>query len=279
MLRRSRSRGSYRTTQGRAQASVPLAEQGSGTAQTAGAPQIPAGQVVEGEDEEEDVNEEINADPPPSPRDRDENNHRQGAQLYQEPTVAEAMATQTQILQQLVQIAAQNEKTPKEGLQRRIDSIIKLKAPTFDHSDDPLEAEDWLRVIEKKLDLTAYIDEECVALAAHQLDGTARDWWDNYCYAHKNPTRISWKDFTEAFREYHIPRQLIINKVEEFRNMTQGTMKVHEYARHFTRMMRYVPVETDTEEKKMFWFHRGLNYEIRIILVGDDYSSFMSMVN
>ena len=98
MLRRSRSRGSYRTTQGRAQASVPLAEQGSGTAQTAGAPQIPAGQVVEGEDEEEDVNEEINADPPPSLRDRDENNRRQGAQLYQEPTIAEAMATQTQIL-------------------------------------------------------------------------------------------------------------------------------------------------------------------------------------
>ena len=64
------------TTQGRAQASVPPAEQGRGVAQTAGAPQIPAGQVVEGEDEEEDVNEEINADPPPSPRDRDENNHR-----------------------------------------------------------------------------------------------------------------------------------------------------------------------------------------------------------
>ena len=44
-------------------------------------------------------------------------------------------------------------------------------------------------------------------------------------------------------------------------------------------MMRYVPDETDTEEKKMFWFHRGLNYEIRIILAGDEYSSLMSMVN
>ena len=61
--------------------------------------------------------------------------------------------------------------------------------------------------------------------------------------------------------------------------MTQGVMKVHEYARHFSRMMRYVPDETDTEEKKQFWFHRGLNYEIRIILAGDEYSSLMSMVN
>ena len=56
-------------------------------------------------------------------------------------------------------------------------------------------------------------------------------------------------------------------------------MKVHEYARYFTRMMRYAPDETNTEEKKQFWFHRGLNYEIRIILAGDEYSSLMSMVN
>jgi hypothetical protein len=30
-----------------------------------------------------------------------------------------------------------------------------------------------LRVIETKLDLTVYTGEECVAIAAHQLDGSA----------------------------------------------------------------------------------------------------------
>jgi hypothetical protein len=51
------------TTQGRAQASVSLAEQCRGATQTARAPQIPAGQVVEGEDEAEEVNKVINANP------------------------------------------------------------------------------------------------------------------------------------------------------------------------------------------------------------------------
>jgi hypothetical protein len=60
--------------------------------------------------------------------------------------------------------------------------------------------------------------------------------------------------------------------------MTQGAMKVHKYARYFIRMMRYVPKEAGTEEKKL-WFHRGLNHEIRIILTGAGHSSHMSMVN
>jgi hypothetical protein len=47
-----------------------------------------------------------------------------------------------------------------------------LKAPTISYSDQPLNADDWLRVTETKLDLTVYTDEECVAIAAHHLDGS-----------------------------------------------------------------------------------------------------------
>jgi hypothetical protein len=48
-----------------------------------------------------------------------------------------------------------------------------LKAPTISYSDQPLNADDWLRVTETKLDLTVYTGEEGVATAAHQLDGSA----------------------------------------------------------------------------------------------------------
>jgi hypothetical protein len=48
-----------------------------------------------------------------------------------------------------------------------------LKAPTISYSDQPLNADDWLRVIETKLDLTVYTGEECVTIATHHLDGSA----------------------------------------------------------------------------------------------------------
>jgi hypothetical protein len=52
-------------------------------------------------------------------------------------------------------------------------------------------ADDWLRVIETKLDLIVCSDEECVAITAHQLEGHAKAWWDNYTATHPNPAFIT----------------------------------------------------------------------------------------
>jgi hypothetical protein len=46
-------------------------------------------------------------------------------------------------------------------------------ALTIGYSDKPLNADGWLSKIETKLDLTVYTGEECVAIAAHHLDGSA----------------------------------------------------------------------------------------------------------
>jgi hypothetical protein len=101
------------------------------------------------------------------------------------------------------------------------------------------DAADLLRVIETKLDLTVCSDEECVAIAVHQLEGPAKSWWDNYTAAHPNPAFITWPKFYEAFREQYLPSELLIQKAQEFRTMMQGAMRVEEYERHFMKMMWY----------------------------------------
>ena len=98
--------------------------------------------------------------------------------------------------------------------------------PSFDFFEDPLEAEDWLLETEKKLDLTTCTGEECVALATHQLTGSARAWWDSFCGTHNDPAHISREEFSEAFREYYVPKALLVQKAAEFRRLKQGTMKV-----------------------------------------------------
>jgi hypothetical protein len=40
-----------------------------------------------------------------------------------------------------------------------------------------MEAEDWLKSIEKKLEIARCTDQEKVLFAAHQLFGTAAEWW------------------------------------------------------------------------------------------------------
>jgi len=123
-----------------------------------------------------------------------------------------------------------------------------------------MDADDWLKIIETKLDFTNCNDEEYIALAVHQLEGPAKSWWDSYCDSHADPAHISWEEFARAFRDQHVPKQVLVQKAQEFRKISQGTMKVEEYERHFMKMMRYAPDDTNTEEKKQFWFHCGLHH-------------------
>lgn len=68
-----------------------------------------------------------------------------------------------------------------------------------------------------------------MALVVHQLSGSAKAWWDSYCDNHANPATSTWAEFCEAFREHHIPKMLLIQKAAEFRNMTQGSLRVEEH--------------------------------------------------
>jgi hypothetical protein len=135
---------------------------------------------------------------------------------------------------------------------QKIERFIHPNAFTFSYSDDPLDVDDCPRVIETKLDLTVYTNEECVAIGAHQLEGPAKSWWDNYTASHPNPAFITWLEFCEAFHEQYLPSELMVQKAQEFRTMTQGAMRVEEYERHFMKIMRYAPEDTNTDQKKQF---------------------------
>lgn len=50
--------------------------------------------------------------------------------------------------------------------------------------------------------------------------------------------------------------------------MTQGTLRVEEYAQHLIKMMRYAPDDVATENKKFFCFLRGLHRGLPQILMG-----------
>jgi hypothetical protein len=62
--------------------------------------------------------------------------------------------------------------------------FLRLKPPTFAGSSNPLDADDWLRTIKRKLEAIACPENQRVQLAAHQLSGMALAWWDTFVKAH-----------------------------------------------------------------------------------------------
>jgi hypothetical protein len=76
-----------------------------------------------------------------------------------------------------------------------------------------------------------------------------------------------------------LPSELLIQKAQEFRTMTHGAMRVEEYERHFMKMMRYAPDDTNTDQKKQFWFLRGLHHDLRKGLKASEHKSLRHLVN
>jgi hypothetical protein len=77
--------------------------------------------------------------------------------------------------------------------------------PTYSHLVDPLNADDSLKVISKKLDISKCSNHERVLYVVGCLEGSAADWWDAYSAAHANANGITWEEFRTNFHSHHIP--------------------------------------------------------------------------
>jgi hypothetical protein len=114
--------------------------------------------------------------------------------------------------------------------------FMSHKPPTFSNSSDPLQADDWLKSMDKMLNIAQCIDREKVLYASGRLTGPATDWWDAYCTAHAAVNTITWAEFSTQFRNYHIPTGLMKIKKKEFISLKQGGMSGSEYRDKFIQL-------------------------------------------
>jgi hypothetical protein len=84
---------------------------------------------------------------------------------------------------------------------------------------EPMDADDRLKSVEKKLQVVQCNNHEKVLLASHQLSGPATNWWDAYVEAHEEPESINWPEFRATFRAYHIPQGVIKLNKKEFQDL------------------------------------------------------------
>jgi hypothetical protein len=113
-----------------------------------------------------------------------------------------------------------------------------------------MDANDWLKIVEKKLQVIQCINKERVLFAAHQLVRPTADWWDVYVEAHEGPETINWQEFKNSFRTRHVPPGVMKLKKKEFEDLKQGSVTMSEYVTQFTQLSHYAPDNVDTDEKK-----------------------------
>jgi hypothetical protein len=95
------------------------------------------------------------------------------------PTLEHVLAMQAQMLQTMQQTmlnmqAAQPQVLPTP-LRDRLGDFQRTKPPIFSHAVELMDADDWLRSIEKKLQVVQCNNREKVLLASHKLSGPIAD--------------------------------------------------------------------------------------------------------
>ncbi|WVZ52658.1 hypothetical protein U9M48_003697 [Paspalum notatum var. saurae] len=154
---------------------------------------------------------------------------------------------------------------------------MKGHPPTFFHSADPLQADDWLRAVERQLDITQCNDQDRVLYAARQLRGAALDWWESYRPQEREC--FTWVQFRERFRSHHVPAGIMKMKKKEFLSLKQGNMSVTEYHDKFLHLARYAPTEVAEDGDKQEHFLEGLNDNLQLQLMNNTFNNFNHLVD
>ena len=106
----------------------------------------------------------------------------------------------------------------------------------FTPTVEPLDVEHWLRILEQKFLLLIVTEEQKVRFAAQQLLGSTNAWWDTFNAMQPVDHRVTWQEFTTAFREYYIPAGVLNKKLTEFLDLKQGSMSMMDYVNEFNHL-------------------------------------------
>jgi hypothetical protein len=151
--------------------------------------------------------------------------------------------------------------------------------PTFAHFSDPMDAEDWLRTVERELHTAQCDDREKVLYGPRLLRGAAQSWWESYLATHAHPDAITWEEFRGSFRQYHVPAGLMTVKKEEFLALKQGPLSVSEYRDRFLQLSRYAPEDVNTDAKRQYRFLRGLVDPLQYQLMNHTFPTFQHLID
>src|SRR3954465_11961431 len=194
------------------------------------------------------------------------------------PELTQLIQQQNALMQMLIQNQNNNNNPPPPPPVDNLTRFLRLNPPVFSSSTEPIVADDWLRKIGRELTTAGCTDAEKVRFAAHQLDGPAASWWENYTTTFPI-ANVTWDQFQQAFRTAHVSTGAMSMKKHEFRNLRQGNRTVGHYVDEFSKLARYALDDVATDAAKQEKFMEGLNDEMSIQLMVATFTNYQELVD
>ncbi|WVZ80738.1 hypothetical protein U9M48_028194, partial [Paspalum notatum var. saurae] len=173
----------------------------------------------------------------------------------------------TRVAQHLINLIAQDQQR-RDPQEISYTNIAALQPPIFTTATDPLDADDWLRIIESKFGPPP----------ASCLHGPSGAWCASFLAMQPAGHQVTWDEFCVAFRAHYLPPSLIELKQREFHALQQGNMSVLEYVQAFIRPSQYSPEDVNTDPRRAARLLGGFNPTL-LTHLGRRYDSFTELVD
>lgn len=184
---------------------------------------------------------------------------------------------QQQLQQQMQQQQQQQRHQPCAPGMVTFKSFQAVKPPEFLGSSDPVEAQTWLKEVEKAFVLTKIGDEQKTEYASYFLKNEASYWWES-TKALEEQGMVLWDRFTELFLDKYCPRYMQNQMELKFFELKQGNMTVSEYEMKFSELSRFVAEYVNTDVKRAKRFQQGLKSWIRSRVAVFELTTYASVV-
>jgi hypothetical protein len=150
-----------------------------------------------------------------------------------------ATADNTRFLREMAgnQFQQQGGRVPPQGpRETSYLDFSETRPPLFVKAEDPLEDDEWVRVIEQKFELIRCTKTQKPLFAAQQLRGPASTWWGNFVAIQPAGHQVMWDEFKLVFHEHYILEGVLHMKQEEFMRLKQGGDTVMQYLNKFNHL-------------------------------------------
>ena len=132
--------------------------------------------------------------------------------------------TMAQVLMAIEENRGRNERLLEQLVQQNalrngcdtLTEFLRSQPPTFTDAKEPLDADDWLRALERQFGALHVPVAEQVNFATYLLTGAAGCWWESHVALFAPGHAFTWAEFRTAFRAEYIPQSIMDLKRREF---------------------------------------------------------------
>ncbi|XP_031499211.1 uncharacterized protein LOC116263616 [Nymphaea colorata] len=111
--------------------------------------------------------------------------------------------------------------------------FMSLHPPKFHGKGTADDAEEWIKETEEIFITLEVPDNKKVRYGTFMLKGNAKEWWQTQREVKFANHEVTWGEFKEAFTHAYIPTFTQSKRMQEFLELQQGSLSLHEYVVKF----------------------------------------------